>query len=273
MQKKSLFILFLFVLSLTFIQAQPPFQQSSMNVGITIESPVIEFHKLNQDFQFHAHTHNATTGLVLMNDTTNCTIHIFQPSDGIHIIEELMVFSMSGLDFDLEVDGGNFTEIGQYSVLFYCEVPGEIGGFFEYGFEITKTGLPLKESESTLYIILAFGVFLLFALSFYFMIITPYANERNPKGAIIQITKLKYVKLGFILLTWVLLTWFLNILIGLSDNFISLTMYYGFFGFIFSLMNTLALWVGLIILVIAFWEIIRDTNIYNEIVKLGSAMR
>ncbi len=274
MQKKSLFVLFLFVFSLTFIQAQPPLQQTiALDRGIQIESPVIETHKINTDFLFHVHIHNLTNGLLLNNDTANCRIHIYRPSDGDHVIEDVMTFSIDGRDFDKEVGGGNFTEIGQYSVLFNCEVPGDIGGFLEYDFKITKTGLPLQESESTIYLILAFGVFFLFILSFYFLITTPYANEVNQKGAVIKITKLKYVKLAFILLTWVLFTWFLNILIGLSDNFVSLTMYYGFFGFIFSLMNTLALWVGLVVLVIAFWEIIRDANLYDEIKKLGSAMK
>lgn len=139
--------------------------------------------------------------------------------------------------------------------------------------EITKTGTILKTGESLLYFILAFGVFLLFVLSFFFMITTPYENEVNQKGAVIKITKLKYVKLGLILLTWVLFTWFLNILIGLSDNFVNLTMYYGFFGFIFQTMNNLALPLGLVILVISFFEIIRDADLYGNIKKLGSALQ
>ena len=272
MKKSSILFLFLIIFSVAITSAQPPFQQSPTDIGINIESAIIEYHKINQYFTFHVHAHNSTDGLILKNDTTNCTIHIFRPSDGEHIIEELMEFTMSDFDFGLNVSAGNFSEIGQYSVLFYCEVPGEIGGFFEYAFYITKTGLPLNKSESIIYLILAFGVFLLFVISFYFMILTPYDNEVNRKGAVIKITKLKYVKLGLILLTWVLFTWFLNILIGLSDNFVSLTMYYGFFGFIFQTMNNLAIPLGLAILVISFFEIIRDVDLYKNIKKLGSAL-
>jgi hypothetical protein len=105
------------------------------------------------------------------------------------------------------------------------------------------------------------------------MISTPYGNETNEKGAIIKITKLKYVKLALILLTWVLFTWFLNILIGLSDNFVSLTMYYGFFGFMFDVMNRLALPLGIVIFVIAIFEIVRDANIMGNIKKFGSAYK
>ena len=136
---------------------------------------------------------------------------------------------------------------------------------------ITPTGRTLDTGESLTYFILAFGVLLLFMLSFYFMISTPYGNNKEEGGAVIKISKLKYVKLGLILLTWVLLTWFLNILIGLSDNFVSLNMYYGFFGFIFQVMNALALPLGIFIIVLSFFEIIRDANIQEAISKFGSS--
>lgn len=275
MKKKSYFIVLMIMLlfSLTLVPAQPPFQQSG-DTGISLETPIIEYHKVNQSYSFHVHAHNATSGLLLKNDTTTCIMHVYQPSDGEHIFEGVMGFCPdNNIDFELELEAGNFTELGQYAVVFYCEIPGEIGGFFEYGFDITKTGSSLDLSESLIYFILAFGVLLLFIISFYFMIITPYGNDVNEKGAVIKITKLKYVKLGFILLTWVLFTWFLNILIGLSDNFVRLTMYYGFFGFMFNLMNTLALWVGLIVLVIAFFEIIRDSNLQKNLELIGGALK
>lgn len=141
---KKYLCIFAFLLLISFSVAQPPFQESPSTVGIDIESAVIETHILNQDFQFHLHAHNATNGLLLTNDTTNCTIHIYRPSDGSHIVEELMDFSMSGLDFNSNISSGNFTEIGQYSVLFYCEITNSIGGFFEYPFDVTATGVKLS---------------------------------------------------------------------------------------------------------------------------------
>lgn len=275
MEKKSSFLLLMFLLlfSISLVSAQPPFQQFTGNTGITIEASVIQTHTINQDFFFNIHAHNSSNGLLLTNVTTVCTIHIFQPSNGDHIYEDFMDFDINGIDFDKTILAGNFTELGQYSVLFNCEVSGEIGGFLSYGFDITKTGKALNESESQIYFILAFGVLILFALSFYFMIATEYGNEVNEKGAVIKVTKLKYVKLALILLTWVLFTWFLNILIGLSDNFVSLTMYYGFFGFIFTIMNNLAFPLGIFILVIALFEIIRDANIMENIKKFGSSYK
>ena len=261
----TLLIALIFIFSLTFTLALP--------IGITIETPIIETHKVNTSFSFHAYAHNTTSGLILKNDTTNCTLQLYQPNNGEQILIIPMTFNIeSDLDYDIEITAGNFTEIGQYAIVIYCEIPGVIGGFIEYGFETTYTGLFLGLSEAILYFILAFGMFLLFLLSFYFMIMTPYGNETDGV-TVIKITKLKYVKLGFILLTWIFLTWFLNILIGISQNFISLSLFSGFFGFIFTVMNSLALWVGLVVLVIAFWEIIRDANLSDSMKELGRALK
>ena len=102
------------------------------------------------------------------------------------------------------------------------------------------------------------------------MLTVPYGTETDEKGVVIRLTRLKYVKLGLILFTWVLLTWFLNILIGLAENFVILNMYSGLFGFIFEAMNRLALPLGILILVIAIFEIIRDANILKNLKKFGS---
>ena len=137
---------FLLLFSLTFVIAQPPFQSSSEMLGINIEAPVIETHILEQDFNFKIHAHNSSNGLLLTNDTTNCVIHVYTPINGTHLIKENMTFEggVGNLDFEFLVDGGNFSDIGQYAVLFYCEVSGEIGGFFEYAFDVTATGVHLS---------------------------------------------------------------------------------------------------------------------------------
>ena len=277
MEKKSSFfvLMFLLLFSVSLVSAQPPFEQSIiLDKAIQIEVPVIESIQQGQNFKFHIHPYNASDGrLIPQANIYYCTIHLYNPVGGGHLIESNMSADSNGIDWEFEVEGGNFSEVGQYAVLFYCEVEDEIGGFFEHGFYVTKTGKMFNTSESLVYFILAFGVLILFALSFYFMIATEYGNEVNEKGAVIKVTKLKYVKLALILLTWVLFTWFLNILIGLSDNFVSLTMYYGFFGFMFTIMNNLALPLGVVVIVIALFEIVRDANIMENIKKFGSSYK
>lgn len=280
MKKKSMFIILMAIIlfSFAFVSAQQSFQTSTnAEKSILIESPIIETITANQDFTFHLHPHNSTDGRLLPYSSIKyCLIHIYSPEDGNHLIETNMSTNGNNIDYEYKVLGGNFTEINkQYAGYMYCETNTTDlrGGYFEFGFDVTKNGTLLNSSESLVYFILAFGVLLLFILSFYFMISTPYANETNEKGAIIKITKLKYVKLGLILLTWVLFTWVLNILVGLSDNFVSLTMYYGFFGFMFDVMNRLALPLGVVVIIIALFEIVRDANIIGNIKKFGSAYK
>ena len=168
----------------------------------------------------------------------------------------------------------NYSYIPNQQGTYYYSVIGDKDGTLTEEtlcFEVTKTGTTLTIEESLIYSILAFGVLLLFFLSFYFMISTPYGNNVDNGGTVIKISKLKYVKLGLILSTWILFTWFLNILIGLSDNFVNLTMYYGLFGFMFNLMNRLSLPLGIVIMVISIFEIIRDANIMKAIKKFGSS--
>ena len=174
----------------------------------------------------------------------------------------------NGSTYSSIITKNNFSSTGVYCVNIEC-----VDGYGNVCRQVTKTGTLPSVEESLIYLILAVAVFLLFALSFYFMLATPYSNARDMRGAVIQVTRLKYIKLGFIMLTWVLFTWFLNILIGLADNFVALTMYYGFFGFMFETMNRLALPLGIFIIVVAFFEIVRDANIMKEISKFGSASR
>lgn len=159
--KKFLF-LFAFLLLISFSVAQPPFQETTTirSTGIEIEVPIIETHKIDTTYNFHIHAHNASTGLLLANDTTNCTIHLYK-SDGNHVIQERMSFDNNSIDFEFEVDGGNFTEAGQYAVVFYCEAE-ERGGFFEHPFMITNEGnkLTLSDSLVRIFLIIFFIVLL-----------------------------------------------------------------------------------------------------------------
>lgn len=170
--KKKLYLsilgMIIFLSMFTLVSAQPPFQQSTIvSTGIDIETPIIEYLEVGEDFEFHLHAHNASNGLHLTNSTTSCIAHIYSGNaGGHHIIEAVMEFDENLFDFEVEVDGGNFSEEGQYAVLLYCEVTGQIGGFFEYGFEVTETGSEFTIPEAILYgfILILLATFLYFAL-------------------------------------------------------------------------------------------------------------
>lgn len=162
---KVFFVLLLAIVLVATVSAQPPFQQTSGNTGIQIESPIIETHRANINFFFDLHAHNLSSGLLLMNDTTNCILHLYTPVDGSHIVKRNMSFDPDGTDFDLEILAGNFTPLGQYSVEFYCEVPGDIGGFLTYAFQITSDGQPFQQFPQQFFIIILSLAFIIVGLA------------------------------------------------------------------------------------------------------------
>ncbi len=271
MKRGSTYLL-IFLLLIVSTVAQPFVQESRGLEGIEIIYPKLDSVRLNHHFDLHIQVFNVSNGIPL-GVQPSCYVRLFNAS-GHSLVNTVMFKNTTHEDYDLEFGPGNFSHKGIYDLRIWCNMTAQnIGGFTDEVFEATITGNILSDAEARIYPILFFGVFLLFALSFYFMLTTPYKNRSDEQGAIVKVTRSKYVKLGFILLSWVLLTWLLNLLIGLSLNFIHLPMYLGFFGFIFQVMNDLAFPLGVVILVISGYEIIRDANIQKEIAKFGSAKR
>ena len=207
-----------------------------------------------------------------LDSASNCEITIKYPNSSIMIASQSMTYENSDKQFHYDIDSKYTSILGEYPVETRCTNTVDYGSAI-YSYEITPTGTSLGTGESILYIILTLAFLLLFFLFLYFAIATPYKNETNEKGAVIKITKLKYFKLLFIVLTYLFFILFLNILIGISTNFVSLTIFSGIIGFIFTILINLSYPFGIIILVIAFFEIVRDANIQKQIKRFGGALR
>lgn len=203
---------------ITFVSAIPPVQTNTIiDKGITIEVPIVETLKQNTNYRFGIHAHNSTNGLVLDNNTIDfCSLHIYN-STGNHLVSENMTFELP-YDFELNVDGNNFSSAGMYAVLFYCEVTGEIGGFFEYGFEVTSTGTELNISRAIIFVALLGIMIFLFLITLGAMQLLPSENERGEEGELMGISNLKYFRslLGALTYIWVMLIFFLSSNIALA---------------------------------------------------------
>ncbi len=274
MGKLGVFGIFL-VMSLFLISSvsaqQPSDTQTNINIniGLQIEFTQVNFLKNGKSHLFNAHVFNISTGERVSNSTTDCTFHLFD-NLGEHQIDQVpMTYSSEGLDWDYNVTGNNFTRNGDYSFLVVCN-SSNIGGFLSKGIVITQTGEELLIQESILYIFLSIFVMFLFLLSLFLTFKTPYSHTTNETGEIIKLARLKYVKLGLIMLDYILMVWVLNTLIGISENFLTLTLFAGFVGFLFQTLNNLALPFGVFIIVLSLFEIIRDTKIQKIINQLGS---
>jgi len=268
MFKRGFFVFFLVLLSLLTSVAAPPPSFTEINIntqqGLQLFFPIDGTLKQDSDFTFFVHATNISDGMVVSPDDLSCHAHLYD-DQGNELYDGAM--TKSGHQMTVTIDGGNFSKLGYHHIFAHCNT-STIGGSAIEAFLVTKNGTYLETAYSLVYFILAFGVLVFFLLSLYFAITLPYRNRYNNEGVAIKITKLKYVKLGAIMLSYSLFTWWLNILIGLSSNYAELTMYFGFFSFMFGVLNRLALPFGLFILILGGAEIIKDIDVYKKLKEM-----
>lgn len=269
MRKSGIFLGLMLLCLIGLVTAQPPFSQSvGFTDGYLIEFPQQGTIPQNQDYLFNFHVYNLSNGFPIDNSVTDCFFHLYDNS-GLHLIETNLDY-VSENEWQINVTQGNFTREGDYSYIVQCN-SSILGGFQSVGFEVSNADRQINISESIIYILLTIGVFLIFVISLYFTIAIPYSNKTNEKGAVIKVTKAKYFKLLMVGITYAFFVWLLNILIGVSSSFASLTLYYGFISFLFSIMLNLTIPIFALIFVIMGAEIIRDSNVMKTIKRFGSA--
>ena len=171
---RKLLPLFLFVfviLSLTFVSAAPPvFSVEENTNGYQIFQPEIQFVPQYADFKLHIHVSNISNGLPIPSTdlTVDCFVHLYGP-DGNHTMESApMGRDSNGQDWDIFIDGGNFSDLGEHSFIIWCNST-LFGGEAKGGFEVTPAGFQsaLDSSNFKLFIILMIVSISLFILAYF----------------------------------------------------------------------------------------------------------
>lgn len=211
------------VLGLQLASAQGPFTQV-VNTPQGLEIAIQQLGTLtqNQDFTFNIHVYNnSNKGLPVTNSTANCTLHLSN-SSGVQVLELRGVYQL-GIALTNEwrffVTKGNLTSLGDYALHIQCQSPGE-GGFASFGFEVTRLGDQLSDSEITVYIISLVATLFFFLLFVYLSFYFPYENAKNEEGDIVKITKTKYLKIMSIFCSYTFFYMVFTIITGLSNNYI-----------------------------------------------------
>jgi hypothetical protein len=220
-----------------FVSPAPSKFSGTSTFGLDIEHPYINPIPVNETFKFHFHVFNASTGIPIKADkkTANCTFHLYN-SSGSHILKVNDLVSSDDIyDFEQIVTGENFTNIGQYAYVFACNT-SYAGGYYANTFLVSNSKMELPTSESIIYSVLTLSILLLFLISLYFSVSLNYKNGRNEKGQVTKISYSKYLKVGLILVSYSLFLWFLNLLVSLSNNFVSLSTFYGLISGLFFIM-------------------------------------
>lgn len=228
----------------------------------------------------NAETQIQTLGGVKQGDTINLTQNCLSSSysnisrivypNRTFIINSQTPMIKTGDDYSYSFS--NTSTIGNYIVYGVCDESGAKTNWV-YDFNVTPNGDTLSTGSSIIFSILTIFVFLFFLMGLFFSIAIPYGNKIKNDGAVIKVSKLKYVKIAVIMITYLSFIWVLNLLIALSNNYSFLTQYYGLVSFLFTALNSIALPFGLGLLILSFFEIIRDANIQKQIESFGSALR
>ena len=206
-----------------------------------------------------------------INGVDQVNITFYSPDKTVLIPLTAMDKNLDKNDFNFTLPRTNTTQLGVYQYVFCGYSALAIDECATNKFEITPTGTQLSTSKAIIYILLSVAVFILFMLSFYFAVVIPYSNDVDERGIAIKVTKLKYVKLGFVLISYVLFVWFLNVMIAVSGNFVELTSFFGFFGFMFQMLNRFVIPFSLFMLILMGFEVVRDINANKLMRSLGRA--
>lgn len=193
--------------------------------------------------------------LKIPTNETACNITItFQNSTDI-ITNKIMSLGVGYGNYSF-----NYPLSGEYYYYSDCG-----SGTFNIGGETLTTG------KSILYFLVTLFAFLIFGILVYIFLGMDGSNPRsNETGDYLSINYKKYVKTALFPLVYVTFLWAFNFIIGLSNNYLGLTLYSNTLGFIFMILTKL---IFPIILLTVIWEIvllIKDSNVEKEYKSLWS---
>lgn len=242
--KKIIFLSFVFLLFLVSVisAAQPQIIDS----GCEVRFPAVTIVKQNEDITSHLHVLNITTGAhtYLTNATTTCYAHLYNLTD--HLLEQNYTGDENGLEFTLDIDGGNFSEIGYLTFYIQCESVGSICGA-SGSIEVTPTGRAAPtEGEGIIYLstLLAMSLFSVFFFMLSLQFKPSQDSEKDEEGSYNPIPNDKpalrfgCLALSFIVLFMILLYAMVTIQTALSGFEKIMDSYYIFMwvmGFVFAI--------------------------------------
>jgi len=198
---------------------------------------------------------------------TDCYITVLNPDSNIILTNGSMTNNLNYYNYTL--NSTQTEEQGIYSSFVTCN--GSTSASTSFTFLITRSGKVLNTWESILYLGLTTFAFIIFLLALFVAIKTPYQNERDGEGNIMKITKTKYWKMAFMMITYGLFIWFINMLLGLSNNFTDLNMFYGFTNMLFNILINLMYPLFVILFLASIFEIVRDLNKKKALELWGKA--
>lgn len=129
----SIFLL----LALALVNAKTASVTESFQNGLVIKQPFIETHKINTNYILDLHVYNST-GSPTLNKTIGCYAHLYNET-GTHIAKVYQRVVSDDFDFEFTFNSNNFSKLGEYSIISYCN-DSSIGGYSEQYFRVNNNG-------------------------------------------------------------------------------------------------------------------------------------
>jgi len=125
MKRKAFLVFLVFLVFVSFCHADPPFQQSFEEAGISIDYPKNDYFLQGREIELHFHVFNST-GYILDNTTTSCLIHIYNET-GDHVVEENLLMDSNGIDFYYLLPSTMTQERKDYAYILHCNNSKQAG--------------------------------------------------------------------------------------------------------------------------------------------------
>lgn len=139
---------------------------------LEIRIPQRDYIQTGSDVSINIQVFNKSNGLAVgVQAGVDCYLDLYNAT-GNQFVDRLQ-FTREDIDYDVDISGTNFTTVGAYSFLLFCN-NSNIGGFVSDGFDVTSTGK--DEVEDNMPLIIIGAMILLIAL--YFVVLIRLFSER-----------------------------------------------------------------------------------------------
>lgn len=260
---KRLYLIFILLLLLPVVNAQPPFQTTTQTAGLQIAFPKVDYFKIGEDFKFHFHVSNVTT---LLNHTSpvSCWFHLYNETNHLYKNQSLMVDSPR--DFEVLVKGTNFSRYGHYYYITECNTSKETG-FISIPIFVNAIGVEYTTPMSITYLFIFALILFIFAMFCYFAVILPYENQRGEAGNILNINYKKYGKLFFITMSYMTFIAMIYFAWNLSYAFLYFESLTNFLGMIYKFGFMSILPFLFIMFIFTIVKLYTDNKIYDALLR------
>jgi len=186
----------------------------------------------------------------------SCNITVVNPIEQIIVLNKEMTRNETIYNYTISHTLINISGIYCYNT--FCS-NNNLNGSIIKCFQASDRGESLDTPKAILYIVVLITSILIFISCLYAAAAIEGKNLKGGAGEIISINHLKYLKLLLFVFSYLIMIWIVNILVGITSNFLSLGIAFNFFRVIFFFM------ISSLFFLMPFAFIILIVNIINDI--------